>query len=146
MLRIDRYPASTEPLMPRNPASQKSPVAPASEAEVAAAGLDRLRSFRVRPPRETGIGRMVAGIQREARRHQSGTGSFVEAWEQVIPEALRKGSRVRGLRGGVARVQIADAAARYELDALLRSGVLADLRLAFGKPLRRVQLEIIGRD
>lgn len=133
--------------MPRNIASEKSLVAPAaSEAEVAAAGLDRLRSFRVRPPRETGIGRLVAGIQREARRHQSGAGSFVEAWEQVIPEDLRRGSRVRGLRGGVARVQIADAAARYELDALLRSGALADLRLAFGKPLRRVQLETIGRD
>lgn len=133
--------------MPRNASPNKIlSEMPSSEAEVAAAGLDRLRSFRVRPPRETGIGRLVAGIQREARRHQSGAGSFVEAWEQVIPADLRRGSRVRGLRGGVAKVEIPDAAARYELDGLLRSGALADLRLAFGKPLRRVQLEIVGRD
>lgn len=107
-----------------------------------AARIDRLRGFRVRPPRETAIGGVVAAIRREASRHQRQAGSFVEAWESVVPESLRSATRVRGLRGGIARVGVRDAATRYELDAGLRGGWLAELRLACGQPVRSVRLDV----
>lgn len=106
------------------------------------ARIDRLREHRVRPPRETAIGGIVAAIRREASRHQRQAGSFVEAWESVVPEELRAATRVRGLRGGVARVGVRDAATRYELDAGLRGGWLAELRLACGQPVRSVRLDV----
>ena len=115
------------------------------DATLAAAGLERLRGFRVKPGRNLGIDGVVAGIRREARRHQSGGGAFVEAWESVIPELLREGTRIRSVRGGVVRIEVPTSAMRYELDAFLRGGGLAALRLAFGQPLRRVQCEVAGR-
>lgn len=132
--------------MASTPSSTTDLLDPASrDATVAAAGLERLRGFRVKSGRNLGIEGVIAGIRREARRHQSGGGAFVEAWESVVPENLREGSRIRSLRGGVVKIEVPTSATRYELDAFLRGGGLAELRLAFGQPLRRVQFEITGR-
>ncbi len=132
--------AILEPL-PSSASSSGAPSAPVDPGP-ASARIDRLRGFRVRPPRDIAIGGVVAAIRREASRHQRQAGSFVEAWESVIPEELRSATRVRGLRGGIARVGVRDAATRYELDAGLRGGWLAELRLACGQPVRSVRLDV----
>ena len=133
--------AILEPLPSSTPTPMGGPSSVPDSGPVSAR-IDRLRGFRVRPPRDTGIGGVVAAIRREASRHQRQAGSFVEAWESVIPEALRSATRVRGLRGGIARVGVRDAATRYELDAGLRGGWLAELRLACGQPVRSVRLDV----
>ena len=115
---------------------------PASDADAIASRLSRLRGFRVRPDRAVAIGGLVDVVRREAARNRRQAGSFVEAWESVIPSPLVETTRVKGLRGGVARVGVRDAAARYELDAGLRGGWLGELRLACGQPVRSVRLEI----
>jgi hypothetical protein len=114
----------------------------ASAAEAVSARLAQLRGHRVRPARATAIGGLVDAVRREASRHRRQAGSFVEAWESVIPGPLRDATRVRSLRGGVARVGVRDAATRYELDAGLRSSWLGELRLACGQPIRSVRLEV----
>ena len=108
---------------------------------VAAAGLDRLRKHRARRWDASAIDRIVASIQREASRAQRGTGDFAEAWEAEVPEALRDRCRIHSVRGGVARVEASDASVRYELERLLREGLLLAVRRRFGKPLRRVRVD-----
>jgi len=115
---------------------------PGSGADGVSARLSQLRGFRVRPDRAVAIGGLVDVVRREAARNRRQAGSFVEAWESVIPSPLVETTRVKGLRGGVARVGVRDAAARYELDAGLRGGWLGELRLACGQPVRSVRLEI----
>lgn len=112
-----------------------------AELAVAAAGLERLRGHRVRRRDASGIDGLVATIRRDANRNRTGVGSFVEAWEEEVPEALRSGSSIRSIRGGVARIDVPDAATKYELEQVLRGGLLARLRLRFGQPLRRIRIE-----
>jgi hypothetical protein len=126
--------------MPGAAASAAS--ADASAAAAVSARLAQLRGHRVRPARATAIGGLVDAVRREASRHRRQAGSFVEAWESVIPGPLREATRVRSLRGGVARVGVRDTATRYELDAGLRSSWLGELRLACGQPIRSVRLEV----
>ena len=71
-------------------------------------------------------------------------GNFVDAWEAVVPPEIAAAARVRGVRGGIARIGVVNAATSYEIDQRLRGGMLAELRLAFGGTLRRVKLEIDG--
>ncbi len=118
------------------------PTADSASASAVAARLAQLRGHRVRPARATAIGGLVEAVRRDAARQRRQAGSFVEAWESVVPDALRHVTRVKGLRGGVARVGVRDAATRYELDAGLRGGWLADLRLVSSQPIRQVRLEI----
>ncbi|MBC02199.1 MAG: hypothetical protein CMJ34_02695 [Phycisphaerae bacterium] len=115
-----------------------------SDVAVAAAGLDRLRGYRVRRVEPRGIDGLVSSIRRDASRHRNGTGSFVEAWEAEIPESLRVDSAIRSIRGGVARVEVPDSAVKYELEQALRAGLLARLRMRFGQPLRRVRIDVAG--
>ena len=115
-----------------------------SDVAVAAAGLDRLRGYRVRRVETRGIDGLVSNIRRDASRNRSGTGSFVEAWEAEIPESLRAGSAIRSIRGGVARVEVPDSATKYELEQALRAGLLAKLRLRFAQTLRRVRIDVGG--
>ena len=82
--------------------------------------------------------------RREASKSRRGIGDFVDAWESVVPADIAANSRVRGVRAGIARVGVVDAATSYEIDQQLRGGMLAELRLAFGGTLRRVKLEIDG--
>ena len=87
---------------------------------------------------------MVDQFRREAGRARRGVGTFLDVWEAVVPPEIATATRVRGIRGGVARVGVLDAATSYDLDQRLRNGLLAELRLAFQSPLRRVKLEIDG--
>lgn len=135
-------PMTTSPSIAGASADSPRPADASSSSNPALAKIERLRSHRVRPPRETGIGGVVASIRREASRHQRQAGSFVEAWESVIPGPLRRSTRVGGLRGGIARIGVRDAATRYELEVGLRGGWMAQLRLACGDPIRRVQCSI----
>ena len=111
---------------------------------VAVAGLERLRGYRVRRKEPRDIDGLVSSIRRDASRNRHGTGSFVEAWESEIPEPLRAGSSIRSIRGGVARVEVPDSATKYELEQSLRAGLLANLRLRFSQPLRRVRIDVRG--
>ncbi len=110
----------------------------------AESSIEQLRRHRCRPERNLEIGGMVDQFRREASRARRGAGSFLDAWEAVVPSEIAATTRVRGIRGGVARVGVLDAATSYDLDQRLRNGLLAELRLAFQAPLRRVKLEIDG--
>ena len=117
---------------------------PSSNLAAVAAKITRLQGFRVRPSRGVAIGALVESIRREETRNRRQAGSFIEAWESVIPSTLRDATRLKGLRGGIARVGVRDAATRYELEAGLRAGWLAELRLASREPIRRVHCSIEG--
>ena len=135
---------SESAILPPSTAGSTASEAMGSDVAVAAAGLDRLRGYRVRRIESRGIDGLVSNIRRDASRNRTRTGAFVEAWEVEIPEPLRAGSAIRSIRGGVARVEVPDSATKYELDQALRAGLLARLRLRFGQPLRRVRIDVGG--
>ena len=126
---------------PSSPAKSSSDEQGSAFAE---SSIEQLRRHRCRPERNLEIGGMVDQFRREAGRARRGAGTFLDAWEAVVPSEIAAATRVRGIRGGVARVGVQDAATSYDLDQRLRNGLLAELRLAFRSPLRRVKLEIDG--
>ncbi len=102
--------------------------------------IDRLRTWRVRRPRTTSLADLVPGMQQTLQRQQRRTGNFAQAWHACVPPALRDRCRVDEVRGGVARVTAANAAITFQLDRLLRSGLLAELRRACVSSITRVDV------
>ena len=107
----------------------------------AAARIDLLRQRNRRVERDYAIVGLLEGIRREASRSRRSSGQFVDAWEAVVPSEFARESRVKGISGGVARVTVPSPAVQFELDRLLRTGLLAELRATFGGLLRRVRIE-----
>ena len=127
-----------------NPAIPSQSATREEVSAFAESSIEKLRRHRCRPERNLEIGGMVDQFRREAGRARRGAGTFLDAWEAVVPPEIAAATRVRGIRGGVGRVGVLDAATSYDLDQRLRNGLLAELRLAFQSPLRRVKLEIDG--
>jgi hypothetical protein len=82
-------------------------------------------------------------LARRIERDYARTGGFGGIWAVVVPEVLRSRTHVRSYQHGVLTVWVADAATRFELDRLLRTGLEQELRRRAPATLRRVRL-ILG--
>lgn len=114
------------------------------EAEILAAArrLDRLREIRPAPTRASAITEVIEQHRRLLKRVHRELGAVAEAWEDLVPSALRKRCSAIRLQGGVLDVAASDAAARYEFDRWLRGGGRNALADAAGAPLNRVRVSI----
>jgi hypothetical protein len=64
-------------------------------------------------------------------------GEYRQAWQQVVPDALREHAQVVGLRGGTLTVAVDGAAQRYLLQVSLKATLLSGLNgICGGKPIR----------
>jgi len=106
--------------------------------------VERAISFlqRDRTPAEraTSIHGYVASIRKHAEKTHRQLGRAIEAWIELVPSELAERTRLTALRRGVLHVDVDDAAARYELDRLLRDGLEDQLRSQFNGTLIRVKL------
>jgi len=83
-------------------------------------------------------------VERLAPLHAS-CGSVTQAWEMLLPAAMRKHCRIESITGGSVRVAVDSASYRYELQ-LCRGELLAELqRLCPGAGLRRIVVAMAQR-
>lgn len=97
---------------------------------------------RQRYERELEISGIVSQIDRQAKRTESRLGDLIDAWNQLVPEHLASRSAIVGLRGGVGQVVADSASVRYELDQLLRTGLLNELRTCSNCTLTRLRIQV----
>lgn len=121
--------------------TQVEPQEAVSPADAAHARLESIRRLTGRQEHDYAIHGLLAGIRREASRGRKAAGGIVDAWEAVVPTRFAIGTRIKGISGGVVRVGVSSTSLRYQLDRELRSGLLDQLRSAYGGVLRRVRLE-----
>ena len=107
----------------------------------AAHRIEQLRHWRRRSP-PLSIGSEVKAVAVQAARTHRKLGQLIDLWESRVPADLVAHSSIAGLRGGVAHVLVDSASTAYELDRLLREGLLAQLRQHFRGTLVRVSVRI----
>jgi len=104
--------------------------------------LDNLRRWRNRD-RDLSLGFLEKQVRSQYGRPAKQLGALVPHWESLVPAALLPRTRLESLSRGTLRVTVADASTNYELDRLLREGLLAKLQKASsGATLRRVRLQV----
>lgn len=104
--------------------------------------IEQLRANRVKPGRDTSISALINSTARSAQRTHKKLGELIDLWETHVPAPLANQTAITGLRAGTLHVAVADAAARFELDRLLREGLEQTLRLAYRGTLVRVRLKV----
>jgi hypothetical protein len=106
------------------------------------ARLARIAPFRRRRDRDPSITKMVEETLRKARRDEKRIGSFAEAWERLVPEEIVRSCTIGSVRGSKVTVQVNSSSAKFELDRLLRSGLMVELRRLYSGPLTEVRTKL----
>src|SRR5436190_4217001 len=106
--------------------------------------IERLRKHRARPGREMSTATTISAIAGDTTRTHKKLGQLIELWEQLVPADLASQTSITSLRGGIAQVQVNSAAAGFEIDRLLRSRLLVQLRGGFAGTLHRVKVKVGG--
>ncbi len=88
----------------------------------AAARVERVQGYRVRPDREPGVGAEVDRLTRGIRRRTDAEEAAADAWEAVVPDEFSERVVFVHAKRGVVTVKAADAGVRYRLEAWLRGG------------------------
>ena len=104
--------------------------------------LEQLRQRRVRSQTDPSIGGLVSGVAERAARTQRRLGALTDIWESLVPAEIVARTRLTGLSGGVARVDVDSASTGYELDRMLRGGLEQQLRRRFRGTLMRIRISI----
>lgn len=108
--------------------------------------LDLLRKSRSLPRRDLTLGFMTDQFKREVAKAFQQLGDLAELWRELVPQRLVACSRLIGLSRGTLYVEVDHAAAHFEIDRLLRSGLQTDLiRRHKGPAFRKVQIKLARR-
>lgn len=92
------------------------------EIQRAAAAIEKVRSLRVRSPRDTAAAGAVGEVRDALEREIKQTGGMGEAWRAVAPDTLRDRARIKSLQRGVLTIETPDAGTRYLVEQWLRGG------------------------
>ena len=92
------------------------------EIQRAALSIEKIRSLRVREPRDTRAAGAVGELRDRLEREVKQAGGMGEAWRTVSPDNLRDRARVVSFRRGVLTIATPDAGTRYLVERWLRGG------------------------
>ena len=104
--------------------------------------IERLKTWRVPRDRITRLSDAVDAMKDQASRIQHQLGSFVDAWDALVPDALVHSTLVEAKRGGTVHVIARSASVAFELDRQLRNGLLNDLRKACRGSITTVKVRV----
>ena len=102
--------------------------------------LERLRNWRARPLRDTSIADEVQTMRNGLRKGNRQSTSLVEAWDELVPPHIARQATIVSLRSGVLEVATDGAAVAYQLNRLIRSGLLRDLQCASKGTLKKIKV------
>ena len=107
--------------------------------------IERLRKLRSRPGGELSIAGMVNATANDAKRTHKKLGELIELWQELVPPQYACHTSLVGLRGGVLQVAVDSSSIGYEIDRLLRNGLMNELRSRYKGTLIRIKTRIEGK-
>ncbi len=116
----------------------------AQNHQTAPDAIENLRRHRSRPEFDTSITRVLQSMASEAERTERRLGDLITCWNEVVPDSLGRQTQVTSLQRGTLHVTVSSASVRYELDRMLREGMLDRIRSRYRGSLQRVKLVVAG--
>ncbi|HVZ93884.1 MAG TPA: DciA family protein [Phycisphaerales bacterium] len=107
-----------------------------------AAAIERLRQSRVKTPPASEASASFSAMGRQLERSSRRLGSIAEAWLEVCPAGLVERTSVKSFVSGTLTIGVRDAATRFELDRVLRTGMERELVRRTPSTLRSVKVVI----
>jgi len=115
---------------------------PGKSPEEAAREIQRLGASRARFARELSIAAIITATRKQAASVHRRLGELIELWEEFVPREIALHTTLTALKGGVLHVTVDSSSVAYELDRLLREGLVITLRKRYRSTLTRVKVSL----
>ena len=90
--------------------------------------------------KDTSIDLTIQAMRNGLRKSSRQSTSVVEAWDVLVPSHIARQATIISMRNGVLEVVTDGSAIAYQLNRLVRSGLLRDLQLASKGTLRKIKI------
>lgn len=101
-----------------------------------------LRRWREGEERDLSLEFIGDHVKKKIARPHKQVGQLAALWTQHVPAHLLERTALASMTRGVLTVHVADSAALYELDRLLRAGLERTIKASAPTTLRRIKLTV----
>ena len=106
------------------------------------AQLEELRKWRKRKVRDTSIEHSILEFRRALKKTNKQLSQILEAWDMLVPRHVSQNATPTSLRAGIVEVSVTDSPTSYQLNQLIRSGLLQKLQQECSGTLKQIRVRI----
>jgi hypothetical protein len=106
------------------------------------AQVEQLREWRKRKVRDTSIETSILEFRRSLKKTNKQLSNLMEAWDTLVPEHLAQNAIPTALRAGVLEVTVTDSSTSYQVNQLIRSGLLNKLQQQCSGTLKQIRVRV----
>lgn len=104
--------------------------------------IEQLRKWRARRQRDLSIDNTMAVFCRSLKKTNKQLGQIQEAWDELVPQQLQRVAVPLSFRGGILEVTVDGSPTAYQLNRLIRSGLLRQLQEKCSGTLKKIRVRI----
>ncbi len=103
--------------------------------------IEQLQKWRCARKRELRIDSVMNSFCRSLKKTNKQLSQIQAAWEELLPEAMRRVSFPISFRNGILVVSVDGSPTAYQLNRLIRSGLLRQLQRTCSGTLRQIRVQ-----
>ena len=105
--------------------------------------LEQLREWRGRRERDLTMQKTLANLKRTLKRSNTQLLQIAEVWKEEVPEFIYEQTHPISLKNGVLEVAVNGSAMSYQLQQLIRGGLLKKLQTQIHVPLKKIKVRLL---
>jgi len=106
------------------------------------AQVEQLREWRKRKIRDTSIESSLIEFRKSLKKSNKQLTQILQAWDNEVPQQLSQNAIPTSLRAGILEVSVRDSSTSYQLNQLIRAGLLRKLQEQCSGTLKQIRVRI----
>ena len=104
--------------------------------------LKQLREWRAWRDRDISVGATIHELQRTLKKSNKHLTQLIEAWDELVPEQLHQSANPTSFQGGVLEVFADGSPTAYQLNRLIRAGLLREFQQRCSGTLKQIRVRV----
>ena len=106
------------------------------------AQVEQLREWRKRKVRDTSIESSLIEFRKSLKKSNKQLAQIMQAWDNEVPQQLSQNAIPISLRAGILEISVTDSSTSYQLNQLIRAGLLCKLQKQCVGTLKQIRVRI----
>lgn len=104
--------------------------------------LKQLRQWRTRREKDISVGVTIHELQRSLKKSNKHLTQLIEAWDELVPQQIHQSANPTSFQGGVLEVFADGSPTAYQLNRLIRAGLLRELQERCSGTLKQIRVRV----
>ena len=104
--------------------------------------LNQVRKWRARRDKDTSIGATIHELRRSLKKSNKHLTQLIEAWDELVPAHIHQCANPTSFQGGILEVYADGSPTAYQLNRLIRAGLLRELQQRCSGTLKEIRVRV----